>query len=90
MRLFSLRTGGVSKAPWDSLNLGTHVGDQPADVASNRAAVAASLVAPERMAICFVGDGGILMTGNELATAMALDTTTALIVDQIHQVAPLV
>jgi acetolactate synthase-1/2/3 large subunit len=34
------------------------------------AAVAASLVEPGRMAIAFVGDGGILMTGQELATAM--------------------
>ena len=35
------------------------------------AAVAAQLVYPNRMAICLVGDGGVLMTGNELATAMA-------------------
>lgn len=35
------------------------------------AAVAASLVQPERQAICFVGDGGVLMTGQELATAIA-------------------
>ncbi|MDP2227963.1 MAG: peptidoglycan editing factor PgeF [Moraxellaceae bacterium] len=31
------RAGGVSTAPWDSLNLGTHVDDNPADVAQNRA-----------------------------------------------------
>lgn len=30
------RTGGVSPAPWSSLNLGGHVGDQPAAVAANR------------------------------------------------------
>jgi acetolactate synthase I/II/III large subunit len=35
------------------------------------AAVAASLVQPARMAICIVGDGGVLMTGNEIATAIA-------------------
>ena len=34
------------------------------------AAVAAALRAPERPVICFVGDGGFLMTGNELAVAM--------------------
>ena len=34
------------------------------------AAVAASLVAPQRSVIGFVGDGGMLMTGNELATAV--------------------
>jgi acetolactate synthase I/II/III large subunit len=33
--------------------------------------VAAQLVSPTRMALCFVGDGGALMTGQELATAMA-------------------
>lgn len=30
------RTGGVSLAPFDSLNLGDHVGDDPAAVAENR------------------------------------------------------
>ncbi|MDO8909543.1 MAG: peptidoglycan editing factor PgeF [Pseudohongiella sp.] len=30
------RTAGVSVAPWDSLNLGTHVGDSPAHVRRNR------------------------------------------------------
>ncbi len=34
------------------------------------AAVAASLTAPSRMPIVVVGDGGVLMTGNELATAL--------------------
>lgn len=32
----TLRMGGVSRAPYDSLNLGTHVGDDPASVAENR------------------------------------------------------
>ena len=34
------------------------------------AAVAAALRAPERPVICLVGDGGFLMTGNELAVAI--------------------
>jgi acetolactate synthase-1/2/3 large subunit len=34
------------------------------------AAVAAALRAPGRPVICFVGDGGFLMTGNELAVAL--------------------
>ena len=34
------------------------------------AAVAAKAVAPERPVICFVGDGGMLMTGQEIATAL--------------------
>ena len=32
----TLRTGGVSVGPFASLNLGTHVGDEPAAVAENR------------------------------------------------------
>lgn len=34
---FTTRNGGVSAAPWNSFNLGTHVGDAPAAVAANRA-----------------------------------------------------
>lgn len=33
---FSLRSGGTSTPPWDSLNLGVHVGDDSAAVAENR------------------------------------------------------
>jgi acetolactate synthase-1/2/3 large subunit len=33
------------------------------------AGIAAKLAAPERTVVCFVGDGGFLMTGHELATA---------------------
>lgn len=42
-------------------------------------AVAASLNDPARTAICFVGDGGILMTGNELATAIAFGATPKIV-----------
>lgn len=34
--LQTTRTGGISVAPYDSLNLGLHVGDQPLKVAHNR------------------------------------------------------
>lgn len=34
--LFTTRAGGVSQPPFDSLNLGDHVRDAPADVAANR------------------------------------------------------
>ena len=33
----TLRRGGVSRAPFDSLNLAAHVGDDPKDVTQNRA-----------------------------------------------------
>lgn len=35
--LMTMRTGGVSQAPWTSFNLGDHVGDDAAHVAANRA-----------------------------------------------------
>ena len=37
------------------------------------AAVAAKVVHPERTVVCFCGDGGFLMTGQELATAVQYD-----------------
>ena len=41
----TLRGGGCSQAPWDSFNLGDHVGDDPANVAANRAALLSRLPA---------------------------------------------
>ena len=35
--LATTRRGGTSRAPWDSFNLGDHVGDDPRAVAANRA-----------------------------------------------------
>jgi YfiH family protein len=40
------RHGGVSLAPYDSLNLGLHVGDRPEDVAANRTRAAAAFGVP--------------------------------------------
>ena len=37
------REGGVSQGPWATLNLGTHVGDEPAAVEENRRRLAAQL-----------------------------------------------
>ena len=45
--VFTSRAGGVSAAPYDSFNLGTHVGDDTADVAANRARLAQVLGLPE-------------------------------------------
>ncbi|RYG11967.1 MAG: peptidoglycan editing factor PgeF [Burkholderiales bacterium] len=41
--VFTTRQGGVSTAPWDSMNLGDHVGDAPAQVAANRGVLAEAL-----------------------------------------------
>ncbi|MFG1360989.1 thiamine pyrophosphate-dependent enzyme [Xanthobacter pseudotagetidis] len=44
------------------------------------AAVAASLRHPERKVVCFVGDGGFLMTGNEIATARAYGANPVVVI----------
>jgi hypothetical protein len=43
---FSLRDGGVSAGPWASLNLGNHVGDDPAAVRENRRRLREALALP--------------------------------------------
>lgn len=43
----TLRQGGVSQQPFDSLNLGDHVGDNPNHVEQNRETVKAELGLPE-------------------------------------------
>lgn len=48
---FSTRHGGVSEAPYDSLNLSRHVGDDPDAVAENRRRFCAALgMEPDRLA----------------------------------------
>lgn len=49
-RVTTTRSGGVSAAPFDSFNLGDHVGDDPAAVARNRARLAkATGLGPDRL-----------------------------------------
>ncbi len=43
-------------------------------------AIAACLRAPDQAVLCFVGDGGVMMTGNELATAVAQGAKPKIIV----------
>lgn len=43
---FSLRSGGASEPPWDTLNLGVHVGDDPSAVLENRRRLANALRLP--------------------------------------------
>lgn len=42
-RVTTTRAGGVSMPPFDTFNLGDHVGDDPAAVAANRARLAAAI-----------------------------------------------
>ncbi|GFG75583.1 peptidoglycan editing factor PgeF [Mycobacterium botniense] len=45
-RVITTRAGGVSAPPFDTFNLGDHVGDDPAAVAANRARLAATIGLP--------------------------------------------
>jgi YfiH family protein len=47
-RVVTDRRGGRSGPPYDSFNLGVHVGDEPGDVAANRARLARELGVPEQ------------------------------------------
>ena len=48
-RVSTTRAGGVSAAPFDTFNLGDHVGDDPAAVAANRARLAAAIGLADRV-----------------------------------------
>lgn len=49
-RVVTTREGGVSKPPYDSFNLGDHVGDDPAAVTANRKRLAEGIgLEPERL-----------------------------------------
>ena len=51
--LFTARTGGCSKPPYASLNLGLHVADDAGDVLQNRRIIAEELgILPEKMVFC--------------------------------------
>lgn len=55
----TLRGGGCSPAPWDSLNLGDHVGDDSVRVAANRASLRALLPGEPRW-LCQVHGTGVV------------------------------
>src|SRR6201996_1873102 len=49
-RVSTTRAGGASLPPFDTFNLGDHVGDDPAAVAANRKRLAAAIgLAPDRV-----------------------------------------
>lgn len=74
--IFTNRLGGVSKSPFDSANLGDHVGDNPSDVAENRSLLESQI----GMDVTFMnqvhGDTVILVENNQTTpTCDALITT---------------
>lgn len=59
------RTGGQSAAPYDSLNLGGHVGDAPEAVAANRALLAQAIAARPVFLNQVHGQATALLAGGE-------------------------
>jgi polyphenol oxidase len=72
------RAGGVSRAPWASLNLGDHVGDDPASVADNRRRLAETVGVAELVTMRQVHGADVAVVDEmpaEPPTADALVTT---------------
>ncbi|OQO92075.1 laccase [Saccharomonospora piscinae] len=81
-RVVTTRAGGRSAPPFDSFNLGDHVGDDPADVAANRSRLARELgLAPDQLSWMEQVHGRTVtvVDGTERAPAEATD---ALVTDR--------
>jgi YfiH family protein len=73
----TLRTGGVSKGPFASLNLGSHVGDEPAAVDENRRRVRAMLRLPSAPAWLNQVHGTRVVEAHQHATPPTADAAFA-------------
>jgi YfiH family protein len=81
-RVVTDRRGGRSAAPYESFNLGVHVGDDPADVAANRARLADEIGVPGEQVVWMTqvhGTGVAIVSDaeeNPVADVDALVTAT--------------
>lgn len=73
----TLRVGGTSNGAYASCNLGDHVGDSPAAVAANRAAVSAALALPHAPAWLQQVHGTRVVNAAEVTTPIAADGSFA-------------
>lgn len=93
--LITTRSGGVSAAPYTSLNLGDHVGDNPQHVMQNRAVLKAQLPAEPRwlkqvhgIAVadaCMAGteaDASVAFQAGEVCAVLTADCLPVLLCDQ--------
>lgn len=93
--LITTRSGGVSAAPYASLNLGDHVGDNPEHVMQNRAVLSAHLPAEPRwlkqvhgIAVadaCMTGaeaDASVAFQAGEVCAVLTADCLPVLLCDQ--------
>ena len=98
----TLRNGGISLPPYDSLNLGDHVGDDPAAVAENRRRLNLPaepvwlkqthspriIEATHDMATPVEADGSYTTQPNVICTVLTADCLPVLICDRAgHQIA---
>lgn len=93
--LITTRSGGVSAAPYASLNLGDHVGDNPQHVMQNRSLLSAQLPAEPRwlkqvhgIAVaeaCMTGaeaDASVAFQAGEVCAVLTADCLPVLLCDQ--------
>jgi YfiH family protein len=78
----SERTGGVSGAPYDTLNLGDHVGDDPAAVAENRRRFADTLQARPVFLKQVHGRGVVRLSRDTACTMMVADCLPVLLANR--------
>ncbi|MDI3313859.1 MAG: peptidoglycan editing factor PgeF [Mycobacterium sp.] len=78
-RVTTTRAGGVSAPPFDTFNLGDHVGDDPAAVAANRARLAATIGLPPARVVWMNQVHGDHVEVVDEPRGGALDATDALV-----------
>lgn len=78
-RVSTTRSGGVSAPPYDSFNLGDHVGDDPAAVAANRRRLASGIGLPEDHVIWMNQVHGVNVETVDAPRTEPFDATDALV-----------
>ena len=78
-RVTTTRSGGVSAPPYESFNLGDHVGDDPAAVAANRSRLASSIGLPADHVVWMNQVHGVHVEVVDGPRSEAFDGTDALV-----------
>jgi YfiH family protein len=78
-RVTTTRSGGVSAPPYDSFNLGDHVGDDPAAVAANRERLATAIGLPADHVVWMNQVHGVHVEVVDAPRSDAFDGTDALV-----------
>ncbi|ANE04399.1 peptidoglycan editing factor PgeF [Corynebacterium crudilactis] len=83
-KVFTTRAGGVSQSPYESFNLGDHVGDNPESVAANRARLASiiGLASHDVVYMEQIHSNTVTVIDAAPADGQAVEATDALITTQ--------